>query len=182
MDLEVLKSILILIIAGFANVMPEVAARIFPKFDFPMDFNKQFKGKRILGSHKTIRGFMAGIIGGIIAYQIIKSVTFNIPSKEITEFLTSFYSLPWYYGGLVGFGALTGDAIKSFFKRRINIPPGKSWIPFDQIDWVLGSMLISIPFVGIILKTIFWAVIMGFIAHIISKAFGYLIKINEQVI
>ena len=38
-----------------------------------------------------------------------------------------------------GIGAMAGDSIKSFFKRRTNIPPDEPWIPFDEVDFALGG-------------------------------------------
>ena len=41
----------------------------------------------------------------------------------------------------MGFGALAGDAIESFFKRRTGRERGQPWVPFDQLDFVVGSLL-----------------------------------------
>jgi CDP-2,3-bis-(O-geranylgeranyl)-sn-glycerol synthase len=38
-------------------------------------------------------------------------------------------------------GALTGDLLKSFAKRRIGKEPGESWAGFDQYDFVAGALL-----------------------------------------
>jgi len=36
-----------------------------------------------------------------------------------------------------------GDIIESFFKRRIGKKRGESWVPFDQLDFILGVLLFS---------------------------------------
>jgi CDP-2,3-bis-(O-geranylgeranyl)-sn-glycerol synthase len=36
---------------------------------------------------------------------------------------------------------MSGDAIKSFFKRRIGIAPGRPWVPADQLDFVIGALI-----------------------------------------
>ena len=46
-----------------------------------------------------------------------------------------------------GFGALGGDALKSLIKRRCGIPPGKPWVPADQLDFVVGGLVALLPFV-----------------------------------
>ena len=50
--------------AAVANVTPIFAAHIsfLKKYDYPIDIYKTYKGKRIFGAHKTIRGFIIGII------------------------------------------------------------------------------------------------------------------------
>ena len=39
----------------------------------------------------------------------------------------------------MGLGAGVGDAVKSFFKRRVGIAPGSSWLFFDQLDFFVGA-------------------------------------------
>jgi len=41
------------------------------------------------------------------------------------------------------FGALLGDIVESFFKRRKGIERGKDWIPFDQLDFIIGVLFLS---------------------------------------
>ena len=101
----------------------------------PMDFGKRFfDGKPLFGSHKTVRGFLAGLIVGTLV--LFEQVLFK-------------YSTQFQYSILLGFvlslGALTGDLIESFIKRRLNRVPG-SFLPVaDQIDFILGAFLFSIP-------------------------------------
>lgn len=38
-------------------------------------------------------------------------------------------------------GTGVGDAVKSFFKRRVGIAPGASWPVFDQLDFFAGAFL-----------------------------------------
>jgi CDP-2,3-bis-(O-geranylgeranyl)-sn-glycerol synthase len=41
-------------------------------------------------------------------------------------------------------GALLGDVIESFFKRRIGKDRGQDWIPFDQLDFLIGALTFSL--------------------------------------
>jgi CDP-2,3-bis-(O-geranylgeranyl)-sn-glycerol synthase len=107
----------------------------------PMDFGKKFvDGKPFLGSHKTFRGFLAGIIVGTLV-GVAQTVIFE-------QFLFQ-YSPQFEYSILLGFmlslGALTGDLIESFIKRRLNCSPGSSLPVADQLDFILGAFLFSIP-------------------------------------
>jgi CDP-2,3-bis-(O-geranylgeranyl)-sn-glycerol synthase len=36
---------------------------------------------------------------------------------------------------------LVGDLVKSYFKRRLNIPSGQRWLPWDQLDMVIGGIV-----------------------------------------
>ena len=107
----------------------------------PMDFGKKFfDGKPFLGSHKTFRGFLAGIVVGTLV---------STAQTIIYENILFDYNSQFQYSILLGFmlsiGALTGDLIESFIKRRISRSPGSSFPVADQIDFILGAFLFSIP-------------------------------------
>ena len=107
----------------------------------PMDFGKKFfDGKPFLGAHKTFRGFLAGIIVGTLV---------GLAQTIIYENILFDYNSQFQYSILLGFmlsiGALTGDLIESFIKRRISRSPGSSLPVADQIDFILGAFLFSIP-------------------------------------
>ena len=107
----------------------------------PMDFGKKFfDGKPFLGSHKTFRGFLAGIIVGTLV---------GTAQTIIYENILFDYNSQFQYSILLGFmlsiGALTGDLGESFIKRRISRSPGSSLPVADQIDFILGAFLFSIP-------------------------------------
>ena len=117
-----------------ANTTPVIAAKTkFMEFlNKPVDFNIKFMGKPLFGAHKTIRGFLIGTFCGTFLAVYINYFTGFWPMQ--TALL---------YGFLVSFGSLVGDSIKSFFKRRVGIKPGKDWIPFDQLDYSIGALLLS---------------------------------------
>ena len=107
----------------------------------PMDFGKTFfDGKPFLGSHKTWRGFFAGLIVG----TLVGLVQTLIYEQVLFEYSTQFqYSI--LLGFVMSLGALTGDLIESCIKRRISRSPGSSLPVADQIDFILGAFLFSIP-------------------------------------
>ena len=107
----------------------------------PMDFGKKFfDGKPFLGAHKTFRGFLAGILVGTLV-GLVQTVLYEQVLFE--------YGPQFQYSILLGFvlsiGALTGDLIESFVKRRLNRSPGISLPVADQLDFILGAFLFSIP-------------------------------------
>ena len=136
------------------TIMLEIAAAIW--FIFPaycanaapvifgggpqMDFGKKFfDGKPILGSHKTFRGFLAGLVVGTLV-GLVQTLLFEQFLFEYSQFS---YSI--VLGFVLSLGALTGDLIESFAKRRLNRSPGSSLPVADQIDFILGAFLFSIP-------------------------------------
>ena len=117
----------------------------------PVDFGKKYKdGKRILGDGKTwnglIIGGLIGIIGGFAmatSSPIINQILLENNVDTLT--LTNFGGFPVMILVIasISYGALFGDIIESFFKRRRNIKRGADWIPFDQLDFILGVLFFS---------------------------------------
>jgi len=95
----------------------------------PIDFGKNFlDGKPIFGSHKTIRGFFAGlIVGTLVGFGQNAAFQFNV-----------------LLGFVLSLGALVGDLFDSFIKRRLGFPPGSSFPIADQLDFVVGALLFSL--------------------------------------
>jgi CDP-2,3-bis-(O-geranylgeranyl)-sn-glycerol synthase len=118
----------------------------------PIDFGKKWKdGKRILGDGKTWRGLIVGTLIGMIG-----GFGLSISAKYISMTNFSFVGVSDFYGFplmipivfSICFGALLGDIIESFFKRRIGRERGENWIPFDQIDFILGVLFFSFLMAG----------------------------------
>ena len=98
-----------------------------------MDFGKNFyDGKRIFGNNKTFRGFFFGLAVGV-AVGLIEGAVFGFQNFPVT------FSL------LIPLGALLGDLAGAFIKRRLGIAPGGLLPIIDQVDFVIGAIVFSIP-------------------------------------
>ncbi|MBS3137162.1 CDP-2,3-bis-(O-geranylgeranyl)-sn-glycerol synthase [Candidatus Woesearchaeota archaeon] len=174
----ILKSLYLFIPAAVANIMPVLVKKI-NFLNYPIDFGKEYKGKRIFGDHKTFRGFFFGILGAMLVVLLQKYLTRYPNFAELT--LIDFSKVNAFLCGfLLGFGVLAGDAIKSFFKRRANIAPGKPWIPFDQLDLLFGALIFT-SFVYLPpLKVIIFAFIAGPLLHIGFNLLGYYLGIKKN--
>lgn len=170
---KTLLALWLLLPAALANGAPPIATVLLPKLDYPMDFYLKSRGVRLFGEHKTMRGLLIGTLVGLITWLI---------QRETIIFQSGSSLLPWYYGGIVGFAALIGDAIKSFFKRQMRIEPGKNWFPLDQIDWIIVYLLVLSFYVKLSMALILISLLLGFTLHIIGKLFGFFVGINKQKI
>jgi len=161
--------------AYFANMAP-VFVRKVRFLEIPIDFNKKFRGKPILGKHKTWRGLVFGIFFGIvIAYlqHFLYRYSFfsNISLIDYNNWLI--------VGFLLSFGALFGDSVKSFFKRRLGVKPGKPFIPWDQIDYAVGAILFVYITYPLTIMQIIAILLISFFGHILINHFGYYLGIRE---
>jgi CDP-2,3-bis-(O-geranylgeranyl)-sn-glycerol synthase len=178
----IIESLYFLAPAGLANMAPIVAAHfnILKSLDTPVDHGKSYRGHRITGDHKTYRGYVCAIVTGMVfgfIQYLLSDISF-FREHSIVDY--SSITLAVFVGGVLSLGAMVGDSVKSFFKRQVNVAPGKSWFPFDQIDFILGSFLFVIPFLSIELKYFFISLAVFFAAHLITKIVGYLVGVNKE--
>jgi CDP-2,3-bis-(O-geranylgeranyl)-sn-glycerol synthase len=169
-----LDAFLFFLPAGLANMSPVFGAYIpwVRRWKTPIDLGRTYRGKRVLGDNKTWRGLVLGTLVGGLTSLIISSFIPN--SAE-----------PWYIflvGCSLGFGALFGDAVESFFKRQKGVEPGKSWFPFDQTDYIIGGLLFAYPLTLIPLLLMVAILVLYFGLHIITSYIGYLLGLKRTPI
>ncbi len=99
----------------------------------PLDFNRKLGGKPIFGRHKTLRGTASGLAGGLVIAAL--------------EYV--FFSLPLELGVALVIGAIAGDLIGSFLKRRIGFKEGANVLLLDQYSFFVVAILFSLPFGGL---------------------------------
>lgn len=143
----------------------------FSALAIPMDRGRTIWGKRILGDHKTWRGLLAGIIAGTLVFELQRFLYDAGVAQDLA--LIDYSAHPLLPGLLMGLGAGMGDAVKSFFKRRIDIEPGESWPVFDQLDFFLGAyVFVSLVYAPPLLLTLASLPVV-LIGNIASNAVGY---------
>ena len=171
--------------AGAANAAPIIAAQLpwLAKWTAPMDFHKTFRDRRLFGSHKTWRGLIAGIVTAIIVVSLQQALYRHFNFDFIPEDAARYMSMsPVWLGFLFGFGALMGDALESLAKRQFDVPPGGSWFPFDQIDYIIGGCLATA--LAIRLEAEQYAAILAvwFVMHVFFSYVGYIFGLKPKPI
>ena len=181
---DILAAIWFFLPAGFANSAP-VFRKYFPiikEWNYPVDFKKNFKDKRILGDNKTVGGFFFGFLIALITV-VLQVVLFDkFEAIKDISYLDYMNVNVFSLAAVLSMGALGGDAIKSFFKRQLGIKPGKSWVPFDQIDYIIGGLIGSIIFIQLEATDYLTVALVWFVIHLLSNWVGYKLKIREQPI
>jgi CDP-2,3-bis-(O-geranylgeranyl)-sn-glycerol synthase len=172
-----LQSLYVLLPAYLANMAPVIFRSVLKPLAIPLDFGIRPGGKPLLGEHKTFRGLITGVLFGIgtAYFQYFAQTRGWFGGIDILD-----YSSWLLIGGMMGFGAIFGDAVESFFKRKRGIKPGHPWIPFDQIDFAIGGLifvsLVADP--GVIVSLI--GILASFFLHIIVNHFAYHLKIRKE--
>ncbi len=101
----------------------------------PLDFDKKLLGKPILGKGKTIEGTLSGFAIGVLSVFLITVFFGKYTSRLYHNYLL--------VGILLCAGAMGGDILGSFIKRRSGIPRGGRVFLLDQLDFVFGGIALS---------------------------------------
>ncbi len=160
--------IAILIIEALKFIFPAYCANAAPVLaggGLAMDFGKNFlDGKRIFGKNKTFRGFFFGLLIGVLV-GIVETVLFGYPVL---------------FGLLSSLGALSGDLAGAFLKRRLDIAPGGLLPVVDQIDFVVGALVFSLP-----LAMVYWELAVAVLIitppiHLFTNYMAYKLKLKSN--
>lgn len=171
---DYLAAILFFFPAAVGNATPVFLNKIpvIKRWNTPLDLGKSWRGRRILGNNKRLRGIVFGtLVAGISAVIISRLNANTVVTLE-----------PFWVGCLLGFGALLGDAIESFIKRQRGLKPGYMWFPFDQIDYIIGAIAVIYPFVPLPNWALVTILLAYFGIHIVATYIGYLLGMRDQPI
>ena len=171
--------------AGVGNVSPIIIKKIpgLSKLDAPLDGGATWNGKPLFGQNKTWRGLIGGTILGALA-MMLQIYLYQHYAWAQNAAGPVDYSL-WYMpilGLALAAGALLGDAIESMFKRQKGIPSGQKWIPFDQLDYIAGALLLSLFFVRLDIGYYMLMLVVWFGVHLLSSYVGYLTGFKDAPI
>ncbi|HUR25973.1 MAG TPA: CDP-2,3-bis-(O-geranylgeranyl)-sn-glycerol synthase [Candidatus Thermoplasmatota archaeon] len=216
---SVVYALLFFLPAYVANMSPLLVAKAIPGWKAPIDGGRLARdGRPLLGKGKTWRGLVGGTVLGAVTAVVVALL---VPSHTEPGFFhgwdyghggfdgapigsvdpcddtakcQSDASSLWaiaLYGAILGYAALVGDALKSYFKRRRGKPGGAPWVPFDQLDFVvLGLMaaVVAAPLLvdGWVFAALFddWVVLATLIVltpllHFLVNVIGYWLKLKD---
>jgi len=138
----------------------------------PIDSGRKFLDEKpIFGAHKTFRGFFAGLLIGTLV-------------GALQSVIGEFSSTPLFgYSLLLGFttslGAVLGDLLESFIKRRLNLSPGALLPIVDQLDFVVGALLFSFFVSPPSLTTVLLVIIVTPPIHLLTNFIAYLLGVKK---
>jgi len=113
----------------------------------PIDFGRKHRdGKRIFGDGKTWRGFFSGVLFGTIIGYLWYYLSITQPLFSESFYGVNFFMPDPLIGLYLGSGALIGDIVKSYFKRRMGVKRGGPFWGWDQLDFVIGALVFGFVF------------------------------------
>jgi CDP-2,3-bis-(O-geranylgeranyl)-sn-glycerol synthase len=163
MPMRLLELVYFMLPAYVANMSPPFT-RFWHGWNAPIN-------RRLLGDHKTVVGFALGVAMGVAAAFVQSRIDWERSLWPASSWLA--------VGVAMGFGAMAGDSAKSFVKRRIGVAPGKPWIPFDQLDFPIGALLLAWPLVTLSWTDAAIVLVFTFVADIAVNHVSFWLKIRD---
>ena len=149
----------------------------------PMDFGHVWArdGRRVLGPSKTWSGFLFGgffaMPFGLLEAGLILAAP---PNWRLVPLFAPTVLAAVPVVALLTFGAMAGDALGSFAKRRLGLESGSRSILLDQLPFVLvpvavGCVLFPNPFVSTFVNAwgIVWLLVFTLGLHTLFNWIGY---------
>jgi CDP-2,3-bis-(O-geranylgeranyl)-sn-glycerol synthase len=152
----------LLVLLAIANGAPVVVKRLLGDvLAYPLDGGKRYlDGRPLFGSSKTIRG-IATSIGATAGLAPLLGTTFTT-------------------GLLIGTGAMAGDLLSSFVKRRMRYPSSSRALGIDQIPEALLPAVVCNGLLGLSPVDITLVVALFFVGEIVSSHILFKLHVREQ--
>ena len=156
----VLELVLFILPAYFANSVPVLLGG-----GAPIDGGKKWKdGQRLFGDGKTVRGFFSGVLAGI-AVGALEGLLLAGGNLDLYHGSPPTYALA---GFLLGCGAMAGDLLGSFIKRRQGLSRGKPSLVMDQLLFLALALLAAYPLAAglLTLEAVLFLAILTYFVHV----------------
>ena len=140
----IIELVLLILPAYFANSVPVLLGG-----GAAIDGGRKMAdGNRVFGDGKTVRGFFAGVLAGV-AVGALEGLLLAGGSLGIYPGGAITYALA---GLLLGLGAMAGDLLGSFIKRRQGIARGKQSVILDQLMFLAVALILAYPIAAPVLS------------------------------
>jgi CDP-archaeol synthase len=118
----------------------------------PLDGGATFRGKRVFGENKTVRGFVVMVPAAAAAFAALHAAISRLAptiAAELWRLDTVGYAA---LGAIAGLGFMLGELPNSFVKRQLDVAPGMAppsragtaaTFVVDRLDSIVG-MLVAI--------------------------------------
>ncbi len=155
----------------------------------PMDFGRIWPrdGRRVLGPSKTWSGFLAAGFGAL-PFGLLEAwlILLAPPNLAIVPRFGPSVAAAVPVVAILTFGAMIGDALGSFLKRRLDRPSGARTIFLDQLPFVLVPIALGLLlYPGLFIPTfvrwqaVVWLLIYTLGLHAAFNYIGYWVGLKK---
>lgn len=144
------------------------------RFAAPIDAGLAWRGRRLLGDNKQVRGLMALPAGAALTFALLPHLRPVLPAW-LADGLWNMPSVSYALLGLCcGLAFMVAELPNSFLKRRLGVAPGQAprgpalraaCTVLDRLDSVLGVVAACLLLVPMAWATALWLLAAGPLVH-----------------
>jgi hypothetical protein len=175
------------VLAGFAQVA-WLASPASQAFAVPVDRGLRFRGRRLFGDNKTLRGFLIMVPASACAFAAVSQIALGGAPQAfgLWPLTPSQYAL---LGAWAGLGFMLGELPNSFVKRQLDIEPGQLttnraaalWqLAADRVDSGLGMLIAVAAAVPLPWQTWGLVLLLGWLLHWGFSAALFLLRVKPR--
>ena len=177
-DIYTLVEVIWLILPAFAaNGLAPLAGRL--RATHPIDGGRKLEKERVFGDGKTWEGLGLGVFVAVIVSLIQMGAQPFLP-WSLSPVALAIVPMGPVLGLLLGLGAMLGDLVGSFLKRRFRIPRGKPAPLLDQEDFLVGSLVLASLAVAVSLRWWILLLVITPIIHWVANLIGYVVRVKRE--
>src|SRR5436190_6598745 len=143
------------------------------RFAMPLDGGLTFRGRRVFGDNKMVRGFLVMAPATGVSFALLAALLSNSPAGLAGLWLLSpaSYALLGMWAGL---GFMAGELPNSFIKRQFDIAPGAAahgrvarpfFFIVDRLDSIIGMLLALALIVPVPGRVWLYIILIGPVLH-----------------
>lgn len=159
-----------------ANGLTPVIARFVKTH--PIDGGRMLGKNRLLGDGKSWEGFLFGTFMGIVI-ATVEMLAFPYLPWDLSPVSLNIIAMTPLVGFLLGFGAMAGDVVASFFKRRMGRPRGSPVPLLDQLDFLAGALIMLSLVVVVEWDWVILGTIITLVFHVLANLIAYKIGVKK---
>jgi len=157
----------------------------------PVDFGAHYRGRRLFGDHKRLRGFIALPLAAAGAFALTAALREQLPAP-LAESLWNLSIVRYAaIGFAAGLGFMLAELPNSFLKRQLGVAPGQlpasGWprliCPLlDRFDSAFGVLIAVSLLVPLPAMTWLWVLLMGPGLHALFSVLLFWLGVKERVL
>jgi CDP-2,3-bis-(O-geranylgeranyl)-sn-glycerol synthase len=168
-------------VAGVAHVL-WLKSRWSARFAQPVDGGRSFRGRRLFGDNKQLRGFLMMPVASAAAFAALAATRPLYPEP----LARGFWDLPVpayaFCGFVCGLAFMLAELPNSFLKRQLGVGPGETasspWLRpvclvLDRADSTLGVLAALSLLLPTAASTWLWALLLGPTSHALFSGWLY---------
>lgn len=155
----------------------------------PVDAGARFRGKRVFGDNKTVRGFVAMVPAAAASFALFHVLVSRVAppiAADLWRLDTAGYGA---LGAWAGLGFMLGELPNSFVKRQFDVAPGMApasragtavVFVVDRVDSIIGMLVVISLVVPTPWMTWAYVLLIGPGIHLAFSALLYRIGVKAR--